>query len=105
MYFHSTHGIKAELSCLKMLPYFFPYRPRSEVESFSPERTFWRKLAIQSMSLVIERPLDLYAVFAAVICGREPESQHLTLNSSFRGRSLILGVTFSDAGQLQCGFP
>lgn len=84
---------------------FFPYRPRSEVESFSPEKTFLRKLAIQSISLVIERPLDLYAVFAAVICGREMEIQHLTLDSSFSSRSLVLGVTFSDAGQLQCEFP
>ena len=75
------------------------------MESFSPERTFWRKLAIQSISLVIERPLDLYAVFAAVICGREPEMPHPTLDTSFRGRSLILGVTFNDAGQLQCEFP
>lgn len=66
---------------------------------------FWRKLAIQSISLVIERPLDLYSVFAAVIRGREPEIQRLTLDSSIPGRSLITGVTFSDTGWLQCEFP
>lgn len=65
---------------------------------------FQGKLAIQSINCVIERPLDLYVVFAAVICGRELEIQHLTLHSASCDRFLILGVSFSH-GQLQCEFP
>lgn len=66
---------------------------------------FWRKLAIQSINLGIERSLDLYAVFAAVICGRELEIQHLTLHSASCDRFLMLGVAFSHGDHLQSEFP
>lgn len=59
---------------------------------------FRRKLAIQSINPVIERPLDLYPVFAAVICGREIKIQCLTLHSTSCDRFLILGVAFSHGG-------
>lgn len=55
---------------------------------------FRRKLAIQSINRVIERPPDLYAVFAAVTCGRELEIQYLMLHSASCDRFLILGGFF-----------
>lgn len=53
---------------------------------------FLGKLAIQSISLAIERPLGLNAVFAAVTCDRELEIQHLTLDFCCRSLRLPLAM-------------